>query len=57
MVGCMVGTSLAMAPGMLIAQGAAFVDLDAPLLLARDRDPGLRYDGSTVHPPDAALWG
>jgi L-alanine-DL-glutamate epimerase-like enolase superfamily enzyme len=57
MVGCMVGTSLAMAPGMLIAQGAAFVDLDAPLLLARDRDPGLRYDGSTVYPPDAALWG
>jgi L-alanine-DL-glutamate epimerase-like enolase superfamily enzyme len=57
MVGCMVGTSLAMAPGMLIAQGAAFVDLDAPLLLARDRTPGLRYDGSTVYPPDAALWG
>jgi L-alanine-DL-glutamate epimerase-like enolase superfamily enzyme len=57
MVGCMVGTSLAMAPGMLIAQGAAFVDLDAPLLLARDREPGLRYDGSTVYPPDALLWG
>jgi L-alanine-DL-glutamate epimerase-like enolase superfamily enzyme len=57
MVGCMVGTSLAMAPGMLIAQGAAFVDLDAPLLLARDRDPGLRYDGSTVFPPEPALWG
>jgi len=34
-----------------------WVDLDAPLLLARDRDPGLRYDGSTVYPPDAALWG
>jgi L-alanine-DL-glutamate epimerase-like enolase superfamily enzyme len=57
MVGCMVGTSLAMAPGMLIAQGAGFVDLDAPLLLARDREPGLHYEGSTVFPPDAALWG
>jgi L-alanine-DL-glutamate epimerase-like enolase superfamily enzyme len=57
MVGCMVGTSLAMAPGVLVAQGAAFVDLDAPLLLARDRTPGLRYDGSTVHPPEPALWG
>jgi L-alanine-DL-glutamate epimerase-like enolase superfamily enzyme len=57
MVGCMVGTSLAMAPAVLLAQGAQFVDLDGPLLLARDRDPGLRYDGSLVYPPDAALWG
>ncbi|MBR0696211.1 N-acetyl-D-Glu racemase DgcA [Bradyrhizobium lablabi] len=57
MVGCMVATSLSMAPAMLIAQAARFVDLDGPLLLARDRDDGLRYDGSQVYPPDAALWG
>ncbi|MER2604282.1 MAG: N-acetyl-D-Glu racemase DgcA [Siculibacillus sp.] len=57
MVGCMVGTSLAMAPALLLAQGADFVDLDGPLLLARDRVPGLRYDGSIVHPAEAALWG
>ncbi len=57
MVGCMIATSLSMAPAVLVAQGAAVVDLDGPLLLARDRDAGLRYDGSTVHPADAALWG
>jgi len=57
MVGCMVATSLAMAPAMLLAREARFVDLDGPLLLARDRDGGLRYDGSLVYPPDAALWG
>jgi L-alanine-DL-glutamate epimerase-like enolase superfamily enzyme len=57
MIGCMVATSLAMAPAMLLAQQARFVDLDGPLLLARDRDRGLRYDGSLVYPPDAALWG
>jgi L-Ala-D/L-Glu epimerase len=57
MVGCMVATSLAMAPAMLLAPLARFVDLDGPLLLARDRDGGLRYDGSLVYPPDAALWG
>jgi L-alanine-DL-glutamate epimerase-like enolase superfamily enzyme len=57
MVGCMVATSLAMAPAMLLAAQARFVDLDGPLLLARDREHGLRYDGSLVHPPDAALWG
>ena len=57
MVGCMVGTSLAMAPAVLFAQDAEFVDLDGPLLLARDRQPGLTYDGSTVSPPAAALWG
>ena len=57
MVGCMVATSLAMAPAMLIAQQARVVDLDGPLLLSADRDDGLHYDGSTVHPPDAALWG
>ena len=57
MVGCMIGTSLAMAPAVLVAQHAAVVDLDAPLLLAADRHPGLRYDGSTVYPPEPALWG
>jgi L-alanine-DL-glutamate epimerase-like enolase superfamily enzyme len=57
MVGCMVATSLAMAPAMLLAPQARFVDLDGPLLLARDRDGGLRYDGSLVYPPEAELWG
>jgi L-Ala-D/L-Glu epimerase len=57
MVGCMVSTSLAMAPAMLFAQRARFVDLDGPLLLARDRADGLRYDGSLVYPPAPALWG
>jgi len=57
MVGCMVGTSLGMAPAVLLAQGADFVDLDGPLLLARDREPGLRYEGSNVYPPEATLWG
>ena len=57
MVGCMVATSLAMAPAMLVAQRARVVDLDGPLLLAKDRPDGLRYDGSLVHPPTPALWG
>ena len=57
MVGCMVGSSLAMAPALLVAQGADFVDLDGPLLLATDRDPALTYEGSTVFPPQSALWG
>ena len=57
MVGCMVGTSLGMAPALLLAQGADWIDLDGPLLLVRDRPAGLRYDGGTVYPPDAALWG
>jgi L-alanine-DL-glutamate epimerase-like enolase superfamily enzyme len=57
MVGCMVATSLAMAPAMLLAQKARFVDLDGPLLLARDRPNGLLYQGSLVHPPSPALWG
>jgi L-alanine-DL-glutamate epimerase-like enolase superfamily enzyme len=57
MVGCMVATSLAMAPAMLLTPRARFVDLDGPLLLARDRDNGLRYDGSLVYPPAPALWG
>jgi L-alanine-DL-glutamate epimerase-like enolase superfamily enzyme len=57
MIGCMVATSLAMAPAMLLAPQARFVDLDGPLLLAKDRDGGLRYEGSLVYPPEAALWG
>jgi L-alanine-DL-glutamate epimerase-like enolase superfamily enzyme len=57
MVGCMVCTSLAIAPAFLIAQDAQLVDLDGPLLLARDRADGLRYEGSTVYPPAPALWG
>ena len=57
MVGSMVATSLAMAPAMLLTRQARFVDLDGPLLLARDRDGGLRYDGSLVYPPEASLWG
>ena len=57
MVGCMVATSLAMAPAMLVAQRARVVDLDGALLLARDRPDGLRYEGSRVHPATAALWG
>ncbi len=57
MVGCMVGTSLAMAPAVLLAQGVMVTDLDGPLLLAEDRDTPLFYDEKGVHPPDAALWG
>ncbi|PPR60045.1 MAG: L-Ala-D/L-Glu epimerase [Alphaproteobacteria bacterium MarineAlpha4_Bin2] len=58
MVGCMVATSLSMAPGVLVAQDAAFVDLDGPLLLSNDRETGLFYDDNgRVHPPEAALWG
>ncbi|WP_029029229.1 N-acetyl-D-Glu racemase DgcA [Salinarimonas rosea] len=56
-VGCMLATSLAMAPAMLLAPRARFVDLDGPLLLARDREPALVFDGSLVHPPERALWG
>ncbi len=57
MVGCMVGSSLAMAPAVLVAQGAAVVDLDGPVLLAEDREHALTFDENGVHPPDAALWG
>jgi L-Ala-D/L-Glu epimerase len=57
LVGCMVSTSLAMAPAMLLAQNADWVDLDGPLLLASDRTPALCYDGALVHAPDAELWG
>ena len=57
MVGCMVGSSLAMAPAVLVAQGAAVADLDGPLLLARDRAHPLRYDERGVHPADAGALG
>lgn len=57
MVGCMLASSLSMAPAHLVAQGADFVDIDGPLLMARDRSPGLRYDGSLVQPPEPDLWG
>jgi L-Ala-D/L-Glu epimerase len=57
MVGCMVATSLAIAPSMLVAEQARVVDLDGPLLLERDRPDGLRFDGSIVHPPSRSLWG
>lgn len=57
MVGCMTGTSLAMAPALLVAQRAAFVDLDGPMLLAEDRPHGMRYENGFVHPADPILWG
>ncbi len=57
MVGCMVATSLSMAPALLVAQGADWADLDGPLLLARDRDPGLVIRNGVIAPPPPALWG
>ena len=57
MVGCMLATSLAMAPAFLLAQLADYVDLDGPLLLAKDREPGFRFEGSLMHPPAPELWG
>jgi L-Ala-D/L-Glu epimerase len=57
MVGCMIATSLAIAPALLVAEHARVVDLDGPLLLARDRTHGLVYDGSIVHPATPELWG
>ena len=57
MIGCMVSTSLAMAPALILAQGAEFVDLDGPLLLADDRQPGLTFVGSMIEPPPPELWG
>lgn len=57
MIGCMVGSSLAMAPAVLLAQGADWTDLDGPLLLSEDRPHPLWYDTEGVHPPDAKLWG
>jgi L-alanine-DL-glutamate epimerase-like enolase superfamily enzyme len=57
MVGSMVCTSLCVAPALLLASRACFVDLDGPLLLTRDRPDGLRYEGALVHPPVSSLWG
>ena len=57
MVGCMLASSLAMAPAMLVAQLAHVIDLDGPLLLARDRNPGITFDGSLMYPPPPELWG
>ncbi len=57
MVGCMLASSLAMAPAVLVAQGAEIVDLDGPLLLAADRDHPLTYDAAGVHPSSSELWG
>jgi L-alanine-DL-glutamate epimerase-like enolase superfamily enzyme len=57
MVGCMAGTSLAMAPGMVVGQLAEFVDLDGPLLHAADRDQGIEYDRGLMQLPSRALWG
>ena len=57
MVGCMLATSLAMAPALLVAQDVEVVDLDGPLLLAKDREPALHFEGSLVSPSTPALWG
>jgi L-Ala-D/L-Glu epimerase len=57
LVGSPIGTSLGIAPALLVAQQADIVDLSGPLLLASDRVPGLRFDGSTIHPPEAKVWG
>jgi hypothetical protein len=57
MVGCMLATSLSMAPASILAQGTKVVDLDGPLLLANDRKPGIRYDGARLYPPPPDLWG
>jgi len=57
MVGCMIGSSLGIAPAVLAAQGAVVTDLDGPLLLAKDRDHPLTYDDAGVHPPAPELWG
>lgn len=57
MVGCMLGTSLAMAPALLVAGGCRYVDLDAPLLMGQDRVPGLHFDGPHIRPAGAGLWG
>jgi L-alanine-DL-glutamate epimerase-like enolase superfamily enzyme len=56
-VGCMMGSSLAMAPGTLLVHDADYVDLDAPLLLDEDRDPPLHFEGSILYPPTPELWG
>jgi len=57
MAGCMVGTSLAMAPIMMLESFADYIDLDGPLLLSKDRKKGLLYEGPIIHPPKPELWG
>lgn len=57
MVGCMIGTSLGIAPAMMLGSSAEYLDLDAPLLLARDRPEGVRFEGSVLYPPEPQLWG
>ena len=57
MVGCMLATSLGMAPAFLLSPMAQVIDLDGPLLLKKDRDPGIRFEGSLMYPPPSALWG
>jgi L-Ala-D/L-Glu epimerase len=57
MVGCMVATSLAMAPALCLSSFARWVDLDGPLLLAQDRDHGLSFRGGVMTPAARRLWG
>ncbi len=57
MIGCMLGTSLAMAPAVLLGSKAKVIDLDGPLLLKQDREPGIRYDKALMYPPEPELWG
>ena len=57
MIGCMVGSSLSIAPALLLTTYADYVDLDGPLLLARDHVPSLKYDGMEISVPEPALWG
>jgi hypothetical protein len=57
LAGCMVGTSLAMAPIMMLESFADYIDLDGPLLLAKDRHSAMRYEGSIVYPAERSLWG
>ncbi|MEO1550734.1 MAG: N-acetyl-D-Glu racemase DgcA [Pseudomonadota bacterium] len=57
MVGCMVGSSLGIAPAVLVAQGVDLVDLDAPLLLAEDRSPAIAFTATNAHPAQRTLWG
>jgi L-alanine-DL-glutamate epimerase-like enolase superfamily enzyme len=57
MTGCMLSTSLGVAPAFYVGMQSRFVDLDGPLLLARDREPRIRFDGSEMHPPNPELWG
>ncbi|MFM1816177.1 MAG: hypothetical protein RLZ98_2872 [Pseudomonadota bacterium] len=56
MVGCMVSTSLSMAPALHLAGYARWIDLDGPLLLAEDRHPGLIYDNAWIAPPSPDAW-